>query len=126
MSCPFQNAIKREVDSIKKQSRCNDEFNGTELCNKDCKNGPTETSEDACEQRDRPLSFLCLGDGEISLPEIFPFVCDNVFLSQCVSVGPFLQSLLQSSVPLNSSLHRDCFLIESTSLVLNSSRNLIH
>jgi hypothetical protein len=43
MSCPFQNAIKREVDSIKKQSRCNDEFNGTELCNKDCKNGPTET-----------------------------------------------------------------------------------
>lgn len=42
MSCPFQNAIKREVDAIKKQSRYSDEYNGTELCNNDCNNGPKE------------------------------------------------------------------------------------
>lgn len=46
MSCPFQNAMKREVDAIKKQSRYSDEYNGTELCNNDCNNGPIEKHGD--------------------------------------------------------------------------------
>jgi hypothetical protein len=152
-------------------SRCNDEFNGTELCNKDCKNGPTEAHCDKntlshtngnisgrdispspkhrkesglslCSQASSDeldgadeiklgLVGLIESVGTLLLPSVSTYIdtmliislvyvlyiSSRIFTSPFI-IGPFLQSLLQSSVPLNSSLHRDCFLIESTSLFI--------